>query len=64
MSIKYNVFDLKNVSMDELLRAMEVNFEGYDQLRHDLIYETPKYGNDDDYADILLLKFLIFFMMQ
>ena len=51
-SIKYNVFDKKKISMDELLRAMEANFEGYDQLRHDLIYETPKYGNDDDYADL------------
>lgn len=50
-SIKYNVFDKKNISMDELLKATEANFEGYDQLRHDLIYETPKYGNDDDYAD-------------
>jgi formate C-acetyltransferase len=50
-SIKYNVFDHKNVPIDELLKAMEANFEGYDQLRHDLIYETPKYGNDDDYAD-------------
>lgn len=50
-SIKYNVFDKRNVTMDELLKAMEANFEGYDQLRHDLIYETPKYGNDNDYAD-------------
>lgn len=50
-SIKYNVFDKKNVTMDELLNAMGANFEGYEQLRHDLIYETPKYGNDDDYAD-------------
>jgi formate C-acetyltransferase len=51
-SIKYSVFDKKNVTMDELLTAMEANFEGNDQLRHDLIYETPKYGNDDDYADM------------
>lgn len=51
-SLKYNVFDHKKVSMDELLKAMEANFEGYEQLRHDLIYETPKYGNDDDYADM------------
>ncbi|MBS3769982.1 MAG: glycyl radical protein [Bacteroidales bacterium] len=50
-SIRYKVFDEKKTSMEELLKAMEVNFEGYDELRHDLIYETPKYGNDDDYAD-------------
>ncbi len=50
-SLKYNVFDKKKVTMDELLKALDLNFEGYEQLRHDLIYETPKYGNDDDYAD-------------
>ncbi|MDA3953182.1 MAG: glycyl radical protein [Bacteroidales bacterium] len=61
-SIKYNVFDKKTISMDELLKAMEVNFEGHDELRHDLIYETPKYGNDDDYADSLAVEvFNIFY---
>jgi formate C-acetyltransferase len=55
-SIKYNVFDQKNITMDELLKALEANFEGYDQLRHDLIYETPKYGNDDNYADLLAVE--------
>ena len=51
-SIKYNVFDKKKVNMAELLQAMQANFDGYDLLRHDLIYETPKYGNDDDYANM------------
>ncbi len=23
----------------------------YEHIQHDLIYDTPKYGNDDDYAD-------------
>ena len=50
-SIRYNVFDEKKIGMEELLRALEANFEGYEELRHDLIYETPKYGNDDDFAD-------------
>lgn len=60
-SIKFNVFDKKNVTIDELLKAMDANFEGYDQLRHDLIYETPKYGNDDDYADSLAVDVFNFF---
>lgn len=50
-SIRYNVYDRKNITWDELLKAMEADFEGCDQLRYDLIYNTPKYGNDDDYAD-------------
>ncbi len=50
-SIRYNVYDRKNFTWDELQKAIDANFEGYDQLRYDLIYNTPKYGNDDDYAD-------------
>jgi formate C-acetyltransferase len=50
-SIRYNIFDEKKIGMEELLRVLEANFEGYEELRHDLIYETPKYGNDDDFAD-------------
>jgi len=37
--------------MATMMAAVESNFEGYDELRYKLIYETPKYGNDDDYAD-------------
>jgi formate C-acetyltransferase len=50
-AIKFHVFDNKNVSMAEFLKALENNFEGFEKLRYQLIYETPKYGNDDDYAD-------------
>ncbi len=50
-SIRYNLFDRNNYTWDELQKAVDANFEGYDQLRYDLIYNTPKYGNDDDYAD-------------
>ncbi len=50
-SIKYNIYDKKNYSWDELLEAFDADFNGYEQIHHDLIYSTPKYGNDDDYAD-------------
>lgn len=50
-AIKYHVFDNKNISMADFLKALENNFEGFEKLRYQLIYETPKYGNDDDYAD-------------
>ena len=52
-SIKYNVFDKKRTTMHDLLNALKNNFEGCEDLRKDLIYNTPKYGNDDDYADDL-----------
>lgn len=50
-AIKYNVFDQKTISMEGLLEALRTNFENNNGLRRELIYNTPKYGNDNDYAD-------------
>ncbi|HVO73812.1 MAG TPA: trans-4-hydroxy-L-proline dehydratase [Ignavibacteriaceae bacterium] len=50
-SIKYNVFDKKKFTMNELLTSIKNNFEGSVELRNTLLYITPKYGNDDDYPD-------------
>lgn len=50
-SIRFNIYDRKTITWDELIRAADVDFEGFEDIQHDLIYNTPKYGNDDDYAD-------------
>ncbi len=50
-AVKYHVFDKKTLSMEELLDAMKNDFEGKEELRQILVNKTPKYGNDDDYAD-------------
>jgi pyruvate formate-lyase/glycerol dehydratase family glycyl radical enzyme len=50
-SIKYHIFTKKDLIFPELMKVLGKNFEGYDDILHDLIYETPKYGNDDDFAD-------------
>ena len=50
-SLRYHVYDKKDISMDTMLDALEKNFEGYEELQRKLVYETPKFGNDDDYAD-------------
>jgi len=50
-AVKYHVFEQQNITMDELLTAMQANFEGHERLQKTLLYRTPKYGNDDDYAD-------------
>lgn len=53
-AIKYNVFDNQNFTIAELMDAMNANFEGYDKI-YSLVHDkTPKYGNDDDYADNLM----------
>ena len=51
-AIKYHVFDKKTLSMNNLIKVLENDFEDDLSLRHLLVYQTPKYGNDDDYADI------------
>lgn len=53
-SIKYNIYDKKQITMKELLKALHNNFEGSESLRERFVYETPKYGNDDDYADSVM----------
>ena len=50
-AIKYDVFDKKTLSMEALLTALKANFEGQESLRQMLLNKTPRYGNDDDYAD-------------
>lgn len=53
-AIKKNVFEDKRFSMDELLAACKADFKGCEDI-YDIVYnQTPKYGNDDDYADALL----------
>ena len=50
-AIKYHVFDNKTFSMADLLAALRADFEGHEGLHGTLRQRTPKYGNDDDYAD-------------
>lgn len=53
-AIKYNVYDKKNFTMEELIEAMEHDFEGYDTIYKMVHDNSPKYGNDDDYADDIM----------
>ncbi len=53
-SIKQNVYDNNDLSMDKLLEVLDANFEGYEDIRSRFINHSPKYGNDDDYADSIM----------
>jgi formate C-acetyltransferase len=39
------------ITMNELLAALDADFEGHEPLRHMLVNRAPKYGNDDQTAD-------------
>ncbi|MGD2217776.1 MAG: glycyl radical protein [Gemmatimonadales bacterium] len=53
-AIKYHIFDEKTFGMAELLEALAADFKDHDRLRQLLVNRTPKYGNDDDYADSVM----------
>jgi formate C-acetyltransferase len=55
-AIEYLVFDQQNVSMEELLEALDNDFESQEKLRQLLVNKPPKYGNDDDAADDLMVN--------
>jgi formate C-acetyltransferase len=50
-AIQYCVFDKKTLTMEELLAALKNDFAEQERIRQMLLNKTPKYGNDDDYAD-------------
>ncbi len=55
-ALKYHVFDHKNVSMAAFRTILKNNFADAVDFHTTLLNNTPKYGNDTDYADELLKK--------
>lgn len=55
-AIEKLVFKDKKLTMEQLLKALDANFEGNEVLRQTLINKVPKWGNDDDFADRFGIK--------
>ncbi|MCR4433681.1 MAG: glycyl radical protein [Caldiserica bacterium] len=53
-ALKYHVYTQKNLSMREVMEAIKTNFESNPQLRQILWEKSPRYGNDDPFADQIL----------
>jgi pyruvate formate-lyase/glycerol dehydratase family glycyl radical enzyme len=58
-TIKKLVFEEKKITMEQLKEAVKANWEGYEELRR-MCLEAPKYGNDDDYADLIAKDLYLF----
>ena len=58
-AIKKLVFDDGKYTLEQLNTALKADFAGYDQIKADCL-AAPKYGNDDDYADLIAAD-LVFF---
>ncbi len=49
-AVKYLVYDEKKCTMDELIKALDADFAGYEDIQA-MCLAAPKYGNDDERAD-------------
>jgi len=58
-AIKKLVFEDKKYTLEQLNDALKADFVGYDQIRTDCL-NAPKYGNDDDYADLIAADIIHF----
>jgi benzylsuccinate synthase len=57
-AVKKLVFDEKKYTMEQLVDALEANWEGYEEMRLDFVKNAPKWGNDDDYVDDIMVRCL------
>ncbi|MFC1886171.1 glycyl radical protein [Thermodesulfobacteriota bacterium] len=56
-AIKKMVFDDQKITMEELIDALKNNWEGREDLRQMCLNDVPKWGNDDDYVDLIGKEF-------
>ena len=54
--LKHHVFDDTALTMTELIEAIDGDFEDNEALRQRFLNKTPRYGNDDDRADDIMVR--------
>lgn len=57
-AVRKLVYEEKKYTLSELKEALARNWEGYEQMRLDFVRNAPKWGNDDDYVDDIMLRCL------
>ncbi len=57
-AIKHLVYDTKQLTMEQLLTALKVNFQGYEDIQK-MCYEAPKHGNDYPEVDVFVRRFFV-----
>ncbi|MBR0597374.1 choline trimethylamine-lyase [Sinanaerobacter chloroacetimidivorans] len=62
-AIKKLVFDEKKYTLEQLNEALKADFAGYEQMKIDCL-NAPKFGNDDDYADLIAADLIHFTEMD
>lgn len=54
-AIEWLIYDQKELNFDQLIKALDNNWVGYEDIR-EKCRRAPKYGNDNDYADKWAVK--------
>ena len=62
-AIRKLVFDDKKYTLEQLNEALKADFVGYEQIHTDCL-NAPKYGNDDDYADLIAADLINYTEME
>lgn len=62
-AIKKLVFDDKKYTLEQLNTALKADFVGYEQVKNDCL-NAPKFGNDDDYVDLIAADIVHFTEMD
>lgn len=57
-ALKQMVYDQSKYTKEELLAALDANYEGYDQMYHDLRYNAVKFGNNDRFVNEIAARLL------
>jgi len=55
-ALKELVFEKEGLALSDVVRALDEDFAGREILRQRMVNKTHKYGNDDDYADDLMVR--------
>jgi pyruvate formate-lyase/glycerol dehydratase family glycyl radical enzyme len=55
-ALKQVVYEDRSMALDEFVQALDADFEGHDILRQRLLNRVHKYGNDDEYADQIMMR--------
>lgn len=55
-AIYHHVYEDKTYTMDELIAGLDADFTGNGRMQMMLLNKTPRFGNDDDRADRLMVR--------
>jgi pyruvate-formate lyase len=56
LATKYLIYDRKECTLEELKNALKANWNEYEVLQAKARFKSPKYGRDDDEADLMARK--------